>query len=460
MTTIDLDPCQRSTPESQGPGRDSLPPVQILFVTNIVPTRGTFGSQCVNYALLEFLVRSGCSVHVCCLQRFDHQSRITHDPAELGNWSTSYTGFHAVSPTEHQRLAKYRFMDLLRRAHSRAKRHLNLDLSRIGAKPFFSRLETMSSKLLCDPPDAMDIAHFGSCLERLRPDCVLVDYAWLTPLFELTESRPDRPLRALLTHDLIHKRVASLRSRSLPLDVPDWDASEEARQLGTADVLLVECPEDVMEFKKLALHARILVAPLALRPVDATDHEIPGRCLFVGGGAVHNVDGLRWFLKEVWPEVSRDVAGAHLSVCGTVGHRLRGEFENSGLKSVTFRGPVDSLTEEYSAAQVCVIPLLSGSGFKTKLIEALAYGKAIVSTCVGSQGIADDATCPVINADDPAEFARRLKSLLTNQDLKRSYSQRALDYVSLNLTPEHLYGPFLSLLHEKKSSSRVAGREN
>jgi hypothetical protein len=218
MPTADLEGRDVSVPELHDLGEGSL--LRVLFVTNILPVRGSFGSQCVNYALLEFLANRGCSVHVCCLQRFDHRSRITLDPAEIGGWSTSYTGFYAVSPTEHRRFVKYRVLDLIRRFLTRVRRHLKIDIARLGTKSFVDWLTRMSCKAYCAPPDELDIGHFRRYLEIQRPDCVLVDYAWLTPLLEMREIQPNRPLRAVLTHDLIHKRVASLQSRSLALDVP------------------------------------------------------------------------------------------------------------------------------------------------------------------------------------------------------------------------------------------------
>ena len=180
----------------------------------------------------------------------------------------------------------------------------------------------------------------------------------------------------------------------------------------------------------------------AFHPHDATD-QIPGRCLFVGSDIEHNVHGLRWFLTHVWPHITSGMPSAALHVCGTVCAKI-----DQIVPNVQCLGRVDQLAAEYAAAQVCLIPLIVGSGLKIKLVEALSHGRACVATSVGVQGVPELTDQAVLVADTPHDFARAVLLVLTEAAKRRALEAEARRYVIETLSPEKVYQPLVERIHQ------------
>jgi glycosyltransferase involved in cell wall biosynthesis len=171
--------------------------------------------------------------------------------------------------------------------------------------------------------------------------------------------------------------------------------------------------------------------------------QVPGRCLFVGSNVDHNVYGLRWFLKDIWPKIVRQVPHCRLHVCGSVCQEIHKEFPY-----MNFLGRVDDLEPEYAAAEVCLIPLVVGSGLKIKLVEALSHGRACVSTSVGVQGVRELTNKAVLVADTVEGFAEAVITVLTNPEKRKEMEDLARKYVEENLSPEKVYQPLVDRIYQ------------
>jgi glycosyltransferase involved in cell wall biosynthesis len=79
-----------------------------------------------------------------------------------------------------------------------------------------------------------------------------------------------------------------------------------------------------------------------------------------------------------------------------------------------------------------VVPLLSGSGMRIKIIEGMALGKSIVSTSIGAEGIAVNPGQDIILADDPQKFTAGIESLLDNFDKFEALGSNAVKFVEQN----------------------------
>lgn len=157
--------------------------------------------------------------------------------------------------------------------------------------------------------------------------------------------------------------------------------------------------------------------------VDARtfDVEVPLRhgltTLFVGNFAYEpNLDGARWLLDDVWPRVR---ARPRLQFVGNDAPAALGR------PGVRVRGRVPSLEPYYGAAEIVLCPLRVGGGIKVKMLEALARGKAIVSTTVGIQGLPG---APVLVRDDGAGFAAAVEALVRDRAERGRLGEAAASY--------------------------------
>lgn len=122
-----------------------------------------------------------------------------------------------------------------------------------------------------------------------------------------------------------------------------------------------------------------------------------------------NVDGVEYFCRDIWPRVLAEVPSARFRVVGRDPHpRVR----RLASESVEVTGTVPSVVEHLRAADVVVVPLRVGGGTRLKIFEAMAAGKAVVSTTIGAEGL-DVTHGEDILLEDTAEgFASSVVSLL------------------------------------------------
>ncbi|HSV89394.1 MAG TPA: glycosyltransferase, partial [Bacteroidales bacterium] len=116
-----------------------------------------------------------------------------------------------------------------------------------------------------------------------------------------------------------------------------------------------------------------------------------------------NREGMLWFLKEVWPRVLKKAPEMRFFLAGK-GMPAR-FFHYSGKNNVTVFGEVPSAAKFMADKHIMVVPLLSGSGMRVKIIEGMALGKIIVSTHIGAEGIGCRHNHEILLANTPEEMA-------------------------------------------------------
>jgi glycosyltransferase involved in cell wall biosynthesis len=95
-------------------------------------------------------------------------------------------------------------------------------------------------------------------------------------------------------------------------------------------------------------------------------------------------------------------------------------------------GAVDDIRPYLGKAAVCVVPLRSGSGTRIKIFEAMAMGKAVVSTTMGAEGLPVTHGENIVLADEPADFARQVVQLLRDPQRRAQLGQAARELVEEN----------------------------
>lgn len=157
--------------------------------------------------------------------------------------------------------------------------------------------------------------------------------------------------------------------------------------------------------------------------------EVPQKnhALFVGSLSWHpNSEGIHWFIRRVLPllpsSIRVEVAGAGAS------SSLVNEFKSLSDR-VQFHGFVDDLEELYIGTRCFFAPLLSGSGVKLKILNALARGIPVVTTSIGVEGFPSGYETAVRVADDAAQFADHIVSLVRDDFAWQKAQLAAIAYV-------------------------------
>lgn len=162
--------------------------------------------------------------------------------------------------------------------------------------------------------------------------------------------------------------------------------------------------------------------------------------LFVGIAFFANVEGIRWFIKNVLPFVP-----GKLIIVGNGMDKYSNELSSD---RVVIKGYVEDLSDYYNSATFVVSPIFSGGGMKTKTAEALMYGKTILATDEALEGyIIDEKAIHVCN--NKQEFIKTIQELTLNPNINKfnSHSRRLFkEYYSF----ESSVSAFLQFFNELK----------
>jgi polysaccharide biosynthesis protein PslH len=155
-----------------------------------------------------------------------------------------------------------------------------------------------------------------------------------------------------------------------------------------------------------------------------TDPPPDGRTVVYFGllSTVPNVDGVTHFAQNIWPRIAVAHPQAHWKIIG--GRPPPSLLALAGPR-VELTGFVSDLRPHLAAAAAVVVPLRLGGGTRLKIVEAMAMGKAIVSTTLGAEGIEAVAGRDILIEDQPAAFADAVHRLLAEPELAVRIGQSA-----------------------------------
>ncbi|HUM04198.1 MAG TPA: glycosyltransferase family 4 protein [Terriglobales bacterium] len=137
-----------------------------------------------------------------------------------------------------------------------------------------------------------------------------------------------------------------------------------------------------------------------------------------------NADGVEYFCSEIWPAVKAEVPEAKFRIVGrNPGRRVL----KWASESVEVTGRVPSVVGHLQESAVVIVPLRIGGGTRLKIYEAMATGKAVVSTAVGAEGLDVHHGRDIMLADDSRSFAQAIIMLLRDRELRRRYEKAAAE---------------------------------
>lgn len=196
----------------------------------------------------------------------------------------------------------------------------------------------------------------------------------------------------------------------------------EARVASRAD-LVFAAPNDGRELVAAGVDARRIAdtyhlgdeAHLALP--ELRFEETAKKLMYVGFlGWEPNVQGLLWFIEQVWPQLLARHPELRFDIVGkNPDQRLREAV--AAHPAINLTGYVADLDSVYRDSRVSVAPLLFGSGMKVKVLDAMARGIPTVTTRVGAEGIDVENGRELLVEDDPLRMAECIDALLGDRAL-------------------------------------------
>lgn len=194
------------------------------------------------------------------------------------------------------------------------------------------------------------------------------------------------------------------------------------------DHIIAVSDADRRTFSGMVDPSRISVVPTgvdtrAFRPAARVDTPQP-TVLFLGSMDWEaNIDGVRYFVDDIWPAIRAAVPNARFQV---VGRNPAPSVRRLASDHVEIVGTVPSVIEYLHRAAVVVVPLRVGGGTRLKIYEAMAAGKAVVSTSIGAEGLEYHDGRDIVIADEHKAFAASVIRLLRQSDERRKLEDAAV----------------------------------
>jgi glycosyltransferase involved in cell wall biosynthesis len=138
-----------------------------------------------------------------------------------------------------------------------------------------------------------------------------------------------------------------------------------------------------------------------------------------------NIEAVEWFLNNCWKNILKQVPEAKFVMAG---RNMPQRLSKLNQPNVLVVETVKDSKVFYNEHEIMLVPLLSGSGLRIKIIEGMAYGKAIVSTSVGAEGINYTNGKNILIADTAADFTRAVVELLKDDTKRQTLEQGALNF--------------------------------
>jgi glycosyltransferase involved in cell wall biosynthesis len=204
---------------------------------------------------------------------------------------------------------------------------------------------------------------------------------------------------------------------------------------GWADVVTAVTDTDLEYYARLKKGGRTVLMPFAYSPnatVAASRQQEDAICFIGSMDWGPNVAAAEYLVRKVMPLVWSQSPEAK---CFLIGRNPTEPVRALAAQNVVVTGRVPAVSEYYDRASVIVVPMQEVGGVKVKLIEALAGGKAVVTTSAGKAGLAVQDGKQLIIADNPVEFAKAITRLLEDKGERERLGTEARRFVAEKLSP-------------------------
>lgn len=206
----------------------------------------------------------------------------------------------------------------------------------------------------------------------------------------------------------------------------------ELETLNEYDYLIAISERDLKRFKQLGYKNGAMATPIGLEmknyiQADGLHEEMENTITFIGAlDWVPNVEGLEWFLQNVWPVFKKRNPKITFHVAG---RNTPQYLLDRKIEGVIFHGEVSDAIGFINSHSVMVVPLFSGSGTRVKILEGMALGKTIITTSVGKEGIDGEDGVHFLVADDVMKMVEALEYGL-KKEVQEEVGKEAKSFVT------------------------------
>ena len=229
----------------------------------------------------------------------------------------------------------------------------------------------------------------------------------------------------------------------------------ELNALETVDGIAAITRKDAAFFRKYCSKP-IIDIPYGVYPEEFTPKsEIEGKPKFYHIGSMNwmpNEEGIRWFVDEVLPRTVEKVPDFVYHLAGRSMPEWLTTMKNPHVDVI---GEVPDAKAFVADHNVAIVPLLSGSGIRIKIIESMAMGKTVITTRVGAEGILYDEEVNIIIAENKAKMVEAIRALNENPEIAVRIGQAARKLVEETYDNRKIIARLLMFYEQIRPGSKI-----
>ncbi len=314
--------------------------------------------------------------------------------------------------------------------------NINTDINYISAvlNLLFSRLPYNAERFITKEFSNK----LAEILKEGKFDVVQLEGLYLTPYIKTIRKYSDAKI-ALRTHNIEHEiwdrivyNTNNIIKRIYFQILAKRIKKLEIESLDRYDLLVPITQRDADILNNLGNHKPYHVCPSGLDikndTINNKDTHYPSLFFLGSLDWIPNQEGLLWFLKNVWIKINNENPEIKFFIAGRNAPKKLTE-RILKYNNIVFKGEVEDAIEFMKDKSVMIVPLLSGSGMRVKIIEGMALGKAIITTAIGAEGIDIKHRENILIADTADDFKKEIENLLDNISFFAKIGENAKAFV-------------------------------
>ena len=299
-------------------------------------------------------------------------------------------------------------------------------------------------------------------LEKEQFDVVQLEMLYMTPYVDDIRAH-SKAMIVLRAHNVEHK-IWERIAKETKFFAKRWYINHlaktlkeyELNALETVDGIAAITRKDAAFFRKYCSKP-IIDIPYGVYPEEFTPkYEIEGKPKFYHIGSMNwmpNDEGIHWFIDEVLPKTVEKVPDF---VYHLAGRNMPEWLTTLNDPHVNVIGEVPDAKEFVTNHDVAIVPLLSGSGIRIKIIESMAMGKTVITTRVGAEGILYDEEVNIIIAENKAKMVEAIRSLNENPQTAVRIGQAARRLIEETYDNRKIIARLLMFYEQIKPGSKIS----
>lgn len=221
----------------------------------------------------------------------------------------------------------------------------------------------------------------------------------------------------------------------------------EHKTMQDVDVVMSISREDDDAIKTFCKEAKTKIVPAGMDVSDTLPHgnrEV-NPLFFIGAfDWMPNLQGMEWFFSEIWPALSAKVPTLRFQIAGK---KMPDSIFKLKSETVLPVGEVTDSREFILKGGVMVVPIISGSGIRIKIMEAMALGKCIVATSIAAEGLGAIDGEHILIANNVDEFADKISRCLNDTGYQQTIAQNAHTFALHNFQNKKIFEKLVDYYH-------------